>query len=221
MTSNTPSLADLIPDYAEGSLDAETLILFEKRLATDTELQQELREFLAFRELYREAQQEPAQPSDAVFRRIVTVIDEHEHVRNLHAREPQPEPSSLSSQLLATWQLLTSSFTLPWGLAAAQAVLIVALLLPGDPQNTTTYHTLGEKSAADTQYHAPSFNIVFIDSAREADIRALLVSVRASIISGPSLEGRYIITVPSDGDLEQLTGVLRQADIVRFLEETY
>jgi hypothetical protein len=210
MTSDSSSFLDLIPDYVQGCLDSETRAAFEERLTHDAELKQELNEFKAFKALYGQIRDDLPQPSEAVFLRIDTAIASQEATRYRHHH-----PSHLLS-LRTTWEKLKASFSLPWGLAVAQALLIVILLVPGNPD--PHYQTLGSKDDSPAVHSGTSFNIVFSDSALETQIRTLLVTVHASIIDGPSAEGRYVILMPEDDNLQQSVEKLRQEAIVRFLE---
>lgn len=48
--------------------------------------------------------------------------------------------------------------------------------------------------------------LAFADDAREQDIRTLLLSLRATILAGPSLEGVYLVQVPLDWLTPRLRG---------------
>ncbi|MBE0584581.1 MAG: hypothetical protein IH612_12595 [Desulfofustis sp.] len=216
MTSDTSSFLDLIPDYVQGCLDSETRAAFEERLTSDAELKKELDDFKMFKALYGQVNDDLPPPSEAIFQKIDTAIASQEADRFRHHHPTRFLSPSHTSRLLTGWERLKASFSLPWGLAAVQALLIVILLVPGNPD--PHYQTLGSKDDSLAVPGSTSFNIVFSDSAVEAQIRTLLVTVHASIIDGPSAEGRYVIVMPEDDNLQQSIEKLQQEAIVHFLE---
>ena len=63
--------------------------------------------------------------------------------------------------------------------------------------------------------------IVFQPNAQEADIRSLLQSIQGSVSSGPSREGRYVVSVGKQSDLEKVMRTLKQSKFVLFAEPAY
>lgn len=215
MISNPESLTDLIPDYVQGNLDPETTAVFENRLAVDQELRRELDEFLTLRHLYRQTQDEPYRPSERVFQRVAAAINEAEASGTGRRQSSYHPVPSYRTRLHEAWARLKASLSLPWGLAVAQAVLIVILLLPGQPDHS--YQTLSAGDAV-TAVDGSLYNIVFSESASEAHIRTLLINTNASIVAGPSAEGRYRIVLPDDAHHREHVARLRRDAAVRFLE---
>ena len=166
MISDPVSLSDLIPDYVQGNLDPKTTTAFTERLAVDQELRRELDEFLAIKTLYRQAQDELPSPSETVFQRVDAAINEAEASRSgLHRSSYRPASSHRAS-LHEAWARLKASFSLPWGVTVVQAVLIIILLLPGQPDHS--YQTLSAGRDVATEAGGSLFNIVFSESAPEA-----------------------------------------------------
>ena len=218
MTSENTDYIELIPDYLNGILDRETKSRFEEALATDPELKRELDEFRELQTLYKEALPETPEPSDELFGRILDKIDEVEQSRY---RNDSSVPS-LATRLGELWGRFKHSLTIPWGLAMVQAAVIVFLLIPHLPEKT--FDTLGfvtQIPGADQKVEGEmvSFNIVFNESSSEAEIRELLLSISAAIISGPSLKGRYQIAIP--GGNERVLSDLRQSELILFVEKAY
>ena len=215
MISNPESLSDLIPDYVQGNLDPEATTAFEDQLAVDQELRRELDEFLTLRHLYRQIQDEPYRPSETVFQRVAAAINEAEASGTGQRQPSYHGVSSHRTRLHEAWARLKASLSLPWGLVVVQAVLIVILLIPGQPDHS--YQTLGIGDAA-TAVDGSLYNIVFSESASEAHIRTLLINTNASIVAGPSAEGRYRIVLPDDASHQEHIARLRRDAVVRFLE---
>lgn len=85
---------------------------------------------------------------------------------------------------------------LPFALATAAGIALLALLvwlvpLPSSP--VTPYFTLSTTSASSSSV----LDVVFAPGTTEADLRALLESLDAEIVAGPSDLGRYTIRVPT------------------------
>lgn len=216
MISEPISFFDLIPDYVQGHLAPDIAAAFAERLTVDQELRRELDEFLALRSLYRQTEVPQHPPSEAIFQRIEATINAAES-----SRVDRHHSSRLSSfapwtHLPEYWARCKASFSLPWGLAIAQTCLIIVLLLPGQPDDS--YQTLSGGADVAIETNGSRFNIVFSDSALETDTRALLLGISATIIAGPSAEGRYVIVLPDDGKLQERVARLRRSDAVRFLE---
>lgn len=216
MISEPISFFDLIPDYVLGHLAPDIAAAFTERLTVDQELRRELDEFLALRSLYRQTEVTQHPPSEAVFQRIEATIDAADtSLIARHHSSPLSSPTPLT-HLQECWARCKASFSLPWGLAIAQTCLIIVLLLPGQPDDS--YQTLSGGADVAIETNGSRFNIVFSESAFEADTRALLLDSSATIVSGPSAEGRYVIVLPDDDNLQERVARLRWSEAVRFLE---
>jgi hypothetical protein len=216
MISEPTSFFDLIPDYVQGRLAPDITAAFVERLTVDQELRRELDEFLALRNLYRQTEVTQPPPSEAVFQRIEATINAAETSLTEQHHSSPLSSSKPWTHLQECWARLKPSFSIPWGLAIAQACLIVILLLPGQPDDS--YQTLSSGSEVAIATSGPRFNIVFSESAFEADTRTLLLDTSATIVAGPSAEGRYVIVLPDDDNLQERVARLRRNEVVRFLE---
>lgn len=93
-------------------------------------------------------------------------------------------------------------------LIVLQAVVIGGLLTRGDE----THHTLSGRAAS---VEGTLLQITFRPDAREADLRAVLSSVQAEIVSGPGALGVYTIEVPSENSRSALAQLQRREDLVQ------
>ncbi len=64
----------------------------------------------------------------------------------------------------------------------------------------------------------PLFRVTFRPDATEHEIRTLLVSAGARIVSGPSQLGDYYIVLPAEQEAER-AGALRHSDLIDTLEK--
>lgn len=207
-------ISELIPDYCNNRLDAKEKANFERLLQENHELMEEYNDFQEFQKLYRQVDPVEQSPSDAIFDQITSNISAQQKVEE----EPLVPSSRLVESIRSYWQQVCESITVPWMLAAAQTVVIVLLLVPGTQQKT--YSTL---SATDRAVETKNIgiNVVFRPNAPESDIRSLLHNMEGSFSSGPSREGRYVITISSQSDIDKAVQVLKKAEIVLFAEPVY
>jgi hypothetical protein len=66
-----------------------------------------------------------------------------------------------------------------------------------------------------------ALNVVFDQNAVEGDIRALLVETGVTIVGGPSVEGLYILAVPEERPVADVSRVLSRSKLVLFVEQRY
>jgi hypothetical protein len=211
MATKDNDKSDLIPDYCSKRLDAHEKADFESLLRDDHELSAECRDFQEFQKLYRRIDPAEPSPSDAIFNRISREVGLHQKVE----RKAPERSSPLAESIRHLWQRIRESMALPWMLAAAQAVVIVLLLVPAPQQKT--YSTLSTTETAANSENV-GINVVFRPNAPESAIRSLLLSIRGSVSSGPSTEGRYVISISSRSDLDKAVRTLKQSEIVIFAE---
>lgn len=219
MAYKDKDLSNLIPDYCNDRLEAEEKADFERRLREDQDLQDECRDFQEFRKLYREIDPVEPEPSTTIFDQITARVSTQQTAEKKEEKSRQAKmTSTLTESLLNFWQQCRESMSIPWMLAAAQAVVIVFLLIPMPRQNT--YTTLSSPEVA-ANADKISINVVFQPKAMESDIRSLLHSIEGSVSSGPSSEGRYVVTVSGQNDLEKIMQTLKQSESVLFAEPVY
>ena len=214
MTHNNDNKSYLVPDYCGNRLDANEKADFESRLQEDHELLNECNDFQDFQKLYCRIDPAAPAPSDAIFDRISRKVGAHHNAE----RKKPIKSSPLAVSIRNFWQRIRESIAVPWMLAAAQAVVIVLLLVPAPRQDT--YSTL---SATEVAAHSEKtgINVVFRPNAPESDIRGLLHAIQGSVSGGPSKEGRYVVSIGSRSDLDKAVLTLKQSEIVMFAEPAY
>lgn len=211
MAHKDNDISDLIPDYCNNRLDADEKADFESLLQEDHELLDECNDFQGFQKLYHQIDPAEPSPSDAIFNQISRKVSAAQKVE----RKAPVQSSQLADSIRHFWQQLRESITVPWMLAAAQAVVIVLLLIPVTQQNK--YSTLSATDVA-TNAEKITINVVFRPNAMESDIRSLLHTIQGSVSSGPSREGRYVVSISNQSDLDKAMRTLKQSEIVLFAE---
>ena len=217
MTHKNNDKSDLIADYCNNRLAANEKADFESLLQDDHELLEECKDFQGFQKLYRQIDPAEPSPSDAIFDRIsrkVSVVSAHQKAE----RKAPVQSSPLAESIRSFWQRIREFITVPWMLAVAQTVVIVLLLIPAPEQNT--YSTLSATKVA-TIAEKIGINVVFRPNAPESDIRSLLHTIQGSISSGPSREGRYVVSIGNRSDLDTAVQTLKHSEIVVFAEPVY
>ena len=214
MTHKNNDKSDLIADYCNNRLDAHEKADFENLLQDDHELLEECKDFQGFQKLYRQIDPAEPSPSNAIFDQISRKISVHQKVK----REAPVQSSPLAESIRSFWQRIRESIAVPWMLAAAQAVVIVLLLVPAPEQNT--YSTLSAPKVASIAEKI-GINVVFRPTAPESDIRSLLHTIQGSISSGPSREGRYVVSIGNRSDLDTAVRTLKHSEIVVFAEPVF
>ncbi len=214
MTYKDNKISDLIPDYCNNRLDTHDKADFEKRLQDDRELLKEYNDFRGFQTLYRQVDSTEPTPSDAIFDQISSNISARQTVK----QKAPVQSSPLGESIRSYWQQFREFMTVPWMLAAAQAVVIVLLLMPATQQNTYSTLSATQDTIASEKI---GINVVFQPNALESDIRSLLHKIQGSISNGPSTEGRYLVNINTQTDLDTTMQTLKQSKIVLFAEPVF
>jgi anti-sigma-K factor RskA len=211
MANKDNDRSDLISDYCNNRLNADDRADFESRLQEDHGLLDECNDFQEFQNLYRRLDPAEPSPSEAIFNRISREVATQQKVE----RKASVQASPLAESIRSFWQQIRQSIAVPWMLAAAQAVVIVLLVIPAPEQNT--FSTLSATKMVENAEKI-GINVVFRPEAPESDIRSLLHTIQGSISNGPSREGHYVVSVGSRNDLDQAVRILKQSVIVLFAE---
>jgi anti-sigma-K factor RskA len=211
MANKDNDRSDLIADYCNNRLNADDRADFESRLQEDRELLDECNDFQKFQNLYRQIDPAEPAPSDAIFNQISRAVSTQQKVE----RKAPAQVSPLVESIRGFWQQIRQSIAVPWMLAAAQAVVIVLLVIPAPEQNT--FSTLSATKAA-ANAEKIGINVVFRPDAPESDIRSLLHAIQGSFSNGPSKEGHYVVSIGSRNDLDQAVRTLKQSAFVLFAE---
>jgi len=199
----------LIPWYCNGTLAREERERVEIHLGSCASCRADV-------ELWRRVGEEvsapaaPPVPHPAQLRRLLeragaNVDDSGEPAsgRPLPARGPVP------SRLPARWRLVLV------GQAAALVALLAWTAIPRGAGTPAPYRTLAAPAVepAGWRLHA-----VFAEQTSEKELRALLVSLGARLVDGPSPLGVYTVEVPATLDPASTVAVLRTRPEVRFVE---
>jgi len=192
--------AELLPWFANGTLNTVEHASVERHLARCVSCRRELAHLDALRGLVQ------AEDLDSAANRALSRVQ-----ARIEALEAKSGPGALLRSAIGRWQAMR-----PWlrGTAIAQAALFALLacvwLRPPAPQY---YHTLG--AAATPRGASAGIVVVFYASTREEEIRELLLRLHASIAGGPSADGVYALEVAADQQ-HAILARLRQASNVRF-----
>ncbi len=111
-----------------------------------------------------------------------------------------------------------------WLLAGQLAALVLALVAlgigrpaPSPPAEFRTLATTSQSGSGEGRY----VRVVFAPETSEAELRSLLVGLRAELVGGPSPGGVYTLALPAaphDGPQDAELGLLRAHPRVRFAE---
>ncbi|HEY2737887.1 MAG TPA: zf-HC2 domain-containing protein [Thermoanaerobaculia bacterium] len=187
---------DLLPWYANGTLEDGERRTVESHLAACSRCREELSACRGLGELLQQVPEVAPAPHPAHLARILEKIGDHER-------------TAWQSPLESLRNLLTATpRPVRWALAA-QLVLVLGLglglSLHRQPRQLQTapaaYRTLSDGPAA-TSSTIPSsrLRLVFAPGTTEQEIRDLLLGIRGQIVSGPSSLGVYTVEVPTGPD---------------------
>ncbi|MDQ6956168.1 MAG: hypothetical protein Q9M21_03125 [Mariprofundaceae bacterium] len=187
----------LLPWYVNGSLIDTERNSIESHITTCTTCQQEIAELEQLHAHVKHVGSKTLSPGELGLARLKQRI--------------QSELSTTNKKTFHHW--------LKPARAAASIVIILqaGLMWNMDTQNNQKMQLLSGPSSADIQ-------VIFTPNAAEAQIRALLQSIQAHIVDGPSAQGIYHIRIESEGnkkkELETAIQTLRkQGNVVHFVEK--
>ena len=188
---------DLLPWYANGTLEDGERRAVESHLAACSRCREELSACRSLGELLQQAPGVAPAPHPAHLARILEKIGDHERaawqsplesLRNLLTATPRPVRWALVAQLV----LILGFVGLGLGLSLHRQ----------PPTAPASYRTLSDAPAATSATSAPSsrLRVVFAPGTTEQEIRDLLLGIRGQIVSGPSSLGVYTVEVPTGPD---------------------
>lgn len=210
ISSEIDQLFELAPLYVNGRLSGERLKAFRQAMKESELLRREVELCASISRGYEQMASELCMPSDELFGRIDARIDQGR-------REACRSEEGIWSRFLEKLRGLIGAPWLSWGLVVAQAAVIVLML--SLPMERKTFSTLSQPVVEVNS--GPRINVVFSGTATEAQIRALLNRVGAQIVSGPTPEGLYVISIRSGTDEEKALRLLRESNMVGFAAESY
>lgn len=213
-------IEELLPWYANGTLDPAETAAVEQYLAEYPTRRAELEQCRALAEMI-EAHDPPAwQPAPGGFDRLMTEVNRWEAT-------PISAPAQIAPSL---WQrvlewLQNTPSPVRWTLAVeslAIAALVLVVLLPVAVPPDPGYETLsnGETPAEDVS--GWQMQVVFDDQMSVGELRILLRSITGHIVAGPTALGVYTVSIPSgepsEGPLDRVVTTLRTHPQVRLVE---
>lgn len=168
------NISELLPFYLNGTLDSDEHSLVENALANDPALREELK---LLQTIQKEVQEETLDYSPGEFglKRLQKEIK----LSPLNTNPRKPSSNKV------------------WQLTAAAACLVVAIQT-GYMLKSASDHTLTPAGSIATLPPVPTHSVSFVGNAQEQDIRALLLSLNAIIVDGPSALGIYKLHIRGD-----------------------
>ena len=211
MIYDVEALKAMIPLYLNGQLGDAERQAFAQGLKDHPELAAEVAEYEAIQASYHDLEAETPFPrQDILFGRIMDKIDFEEAA----AREVK---FGWREKLADFFHTTFRSPKVAWSVAAVQVVLLV-VLLAGMPLRGT-FQTLTAPG------HLPdgriTLNVVFDANTREKDMRAVLIDNGATIVGGPSADGRYIVAIAGNRSPQAVADAMLQSGVVAFVGQHY
>jgi hypothetical protein len=202
-------LQEMLPWYVNETLPAQLRSEIDRALAGDAES----RDVLAFLKDVRTA-----------MRLDRTSFNEQASLAGLLARVgAQPVPAVVrgsSSSGLHSWISALLEFFQPKLAVAAAVILAQALVIGGlvYRAQTPVYSEVRSQDPGVTASTGPVFRVTFRPDARESEIRKLLISAGARIVSGPTQLGDYYLTLQLDNRAQAL-GTSTLVDSIKRLDQ--
>lgn len=187
VAGNMPEIEALLPFYVNGTLRGDERTGVEAALAADARLRGEADALGRIRTAMRDLDTGPT-PGEFGLARLMRDID--------RAAPKVAAPKTASPRRVVT--------LLPWGLAAAAAIALVAVGLGrfGPDQDAPYRQASGDAATA-------TLTLAFQPEATQAAVSDLLLEYGLVIVDGPSAIGLYRVA-PADGrDLSALAAELR------------
>jgi anti-sigma factor RsiW len=215
---------ELIPWYANGTLEGREREEVETHLSTCPSCQAELRRCRDIATAVHADGETSWAPSPGYFSQMLSLIDA--------AEASGTQDGGWWERLRARWArhflvLQSAPRLFRWALAAQGAMIlllawVVAWQVPSSPG--PLYRTLSDGGDRVSQGQA-HIQVVFADDITEKELRALLTSVEGTIVHGPSSEGVYTVELPLSGNspdlIDPILGAVRAHRKVRLAEPTF
>ena len=218
MIYDADALKEMIPLYLNGQLNQAEQKAFAQGLQDHPELAAEVAEFEAIQASYHDLEAEtPFPQQDILFSKIMDKIDREAAPAVQTRASARKDKPDWREKLGDFFYSVFKSPQVAWSVAVVQVVLLVALLV-GMPQHSTFQTLTAPGRMLDGQKTLP---VVFDDNAREKDIRDVMIKIGATIVDGPSADGRYVVAIAGNQSQEAVADRLRQSGIVAFVGQHY
>lgn len=209
MTFRSKALKEMIPMYLNGRLSELEKEELEKDLIKYPELKHELMEFSEIREIYKDIEEEMPPPSDILYGKIV---------RNIRSgnQEISFKKEGWKTHVGAVLKTIFFSPKVSWAVVAVQLAIILVLVVfaPGEK----IFRTLTSESPVERE--GIRINVVFKEDAKEREVRDIITKAKATIVSGPTYDGLYVLEIINNREIDSVLHNLKSSDIVRFAEKT-
>jgi anti-sigma factor RsiW len=214
---------ELLPWYANGTLDGREGEEVEMHLSTCTACQEELKRCRDVATAVHKAGETAWSPSPGHFSQLLAHMDAAEAQEALDGGWRERLRARYTRSFLVLQRMPR---IVRWALVAqgAMILLLASVLvwqvpfLPGP-----LYRTLSDGSDHVSQGQA-HIQVVFADDITEKEIRALLTSVGGTIVNGPSSLGAYTVEILLSGSspdlVDPVLGAVRAHRKVRLAEPT-
>ena len=219
---NHREIIELLPWYANGTLDEEERNMMESHLAECHECATEMKSLAAVRRAVVEAGDHAPTLPPLALNRALAEIETYE--QNQAKSEGKRPPTRFKEQITDLWNRWWQPVPV-FARAAivAQVLLVVALGAVAVYQYqhpTVIYRTASGPASAEA---GATFAVSFRATATEKEIREALLAINGRIVDGPSAQGLYTVQVPTPregaADNERALETLRKnVRVVQFAE---
>lgn len=200
----------LLPWYLTGTLGERERAQVDEHLGQCAECQTELATLREVREQVREAFTEPAAVPASAHRRVMERVQ-----RSAAGREHAGGPSAFDRFAEFFRELLSPKW------APAGAVAVIALQVGVLMWAVQTPDAAPQERVKGVSTPTARLEVVFVGEARESEIRLLLGELRGQIVSGPQVDGSYVIEVLANDEARaqaKLETLRARVDLVRKAE---
>ena len=201
---------ELLPWYANGTLEGRECEEVEMHLLTCTSCQAELRHCRDIGTAIHAAGETAWSPTPGHFPRLLARIDAAEARGSQDGGWWERLRAQCARHLLV---LQSTPRMVRWTLAAQGAMILLlagVLVWQGPFSPGPLYRTLSDGGDHVPQGQA-HIQVVFADDITEKELRALLTSVGGTIVKGPSSEGVYTVELPLSGNSPDLVDPILEA----------
>lgn len=204
MTMTRREIEELLPFYANGTLEAEDRAAVEAALSDDPALRDELAALRVIRDTMQA--EEVQSPGEFGLARLL---------REVEGTAQQGAPANLDSvprARLRVWQMVAAV-----ALAVGLGTGILGIQGPGEQPGEQPGFELASGDAEIAA--AADFTVGFASEATEGEIRALLQSAGLEIVSGPTALGLYDLALLEGAEAEAALAALQAASVVETVAE--